>query len=158
MLFNINNSYSAPFNLPVSWVLNSTGQTIDYNNNGYPDYADNVLNATFSGTSEDSNNLGGELPSYYLNYDNMDSGTIDDGYISSASNWNTAFGWGDHSTEGYLTTESDPQWLTDKPNYYTITQVYTQAETDNLLENLKKPTRDNTVNTVATAINQFPIV
>ena len=28
---------------------------------------------------------------------------IADGYISSASNWNTAYGWGDHSTEGYLT-------------------------------------------------------
>ena len=28
---------------------------------------------------------------------------IADGYISSAGNWNTAYGWGDHSTEGYLT-------------------------------------------------------
>ena len=26
----------------------------------------------------------------------------------SISNWNTAYGWGDHSTEGYLTTETDP--------------------------------------------------
>jgi len=24
------------------------------------------------------------------------------------SNWNTAFGWGDHSTQGYLTSETDP--------------------------------------------------
>jgi len=27
---------------------------------------------------------------------------IGDSYISSASNWNTAYGWGDHSTEGYI--------------------------------------------------------
>ncbi len=31
------------------------------------------------------------------------------------SNWNTAFGWGDHGVEGYLTsyTESDPLWATN---------------------------------------------
>lgn len=27
---------------------------------------------------------------------------------TNISNWNTAFGWGDHSTEGYLTSETDP--------------------------------------------------
>ena len=27
---------------------------------------------------------------------------------SSQGNWDTAYGWGDHSTEGYLTSESDP--------------------------------------------------
>ena len=32
------------------------------------------------------------------------------GYASNTnvSNWDTAYGWGDHSTEGYLTTETDP--------------------------------------------------
>ena len=37
--------------------------------------------------------------------------TSSDAYsITSASTsaWNTAYGWGDHSTEGYITTESDP--------------------------------------------------
>ncbi|HCO99514.1 MAG TPA: hypothetical protein DIT56_02800, partial [Candidatus Moranbacteria bacterium] len=28
---------------------------------------------------------------------------ISDTYISSSSNWNTAYGWGDHASEGYLT-------------------------------------------------------
>lgn len=28
--------------------------------------------------------------------------------VGDISNWNTAFGWGDHSTAGYLTTETDP--------------------------------------------------
>lgn len=43
---------------------------------------------------------------------------IADAYISSASNWNTAFGWGDHSTEGYLTsyTETDPHFVSNKTN------------------------------------------
>ena len=27
--------------------------------------------------------------------------------LSNASNWDTAFGWGDHSTAGYLTAEAD---------------------------------------------------
>ncbi len=27
---------------------------------------------------------------------------------TSIANWDTAYGWGDHSTEGYLTSESDP--------------------------------------------------
>ena len=33
--------------------------------------------------------------------------------ITSAhvANWETAYGWGDHGTEGYLTTESDPVYL-----------------------------------------------
>jgi hypothetical protein len=26
------------------------------------------------------------------------------------TNWNTAFGWGNHATAGYLTSESDPTW------------------------------------------------
>ena len=34
------------------------------------------------------------------------TGTLADGRIASASNWNTAFGWGDHSVAGYLTTSS----------------------------------------------------
>ena len=43
------------------------------------------------------------------------------GTTNNSSNWNTAFGWGNHASAGYLTsfTESDPIWLTDKPNYLT---------------------------------------
>jgi len=34
-------------------------------------------------------------------------------FTDSSTNWNTAYGWGDHSTEGYLTsyTESDPVFV-----------------------------------------------
>ena len=35
------------------------------------------------------------------------------------SNWNAAYGWGDHSTVGYLTVETDPVWISEKGEYYT---------------------------------------
>ncbi|WP_136465532.1 tail fiber domain-containing protein [Flagellimonas onchidii] len=34
--------------------------------------------------------------------------TIIDDLLTNKNNWETAFGWGDHSTEGYLTSETDP--------------------------------------------------
>ena len=34
----------------------------------------------------------------------INAGTFADARIASASNWNTAYGWGDHSTAGYLTS------------------------------------------------------
>lgn len=42
---------------------------------------------------------------------------------ASTSNWNTSYLWGDHSTQGYLTsfTESDPIWLTASSSYLTTT-------------------------------------
>lgn len=30
--------------------------------------------------------------------------------LADSTNWNTAFGWGDHSTAGYLSTETDPEY------------------------------------------------
>jgi hypothetical protein len=86
---------ASPFNLPVSWVLNNAGDTIDNNSNGWPDYADNVLNASYAGISADSLKLGGELPAYYTNYNNINTGTILDAYISSAANWNAKANTGD---------------------------------------------------------------
>ena len=41
---------------------------------------------------------------------------------SNITNWNTAYGWGDHSSEGYLTTESDPTVASHVKNI-TVTQV-----------------------------------
>lgn len=32
----------------------------------------------------------------------------DYGFTDNSGNWNSAFGWGDHSTFGYLTSETDP--------------------------------------------------
>lgn len=39
------------------------------------------------------------------------------------SSWNTAFGRGNHALMGYLTSESDPVWNSDKANYYTKSAI-----------------------------------
>jgi hypothetical protein len=57
---------------------------------------------------------------------------------ANTSNWNTAYSWGDHSTEGYLTAETDPFFTAwDKSTGISITesqisdlQTYLTAETD----------------------------
>lgn len=41
------------------------------------------------------------------------------------SQWNTAYGWGNHASAGYLTAETDPVWTAEKVNYYTSEQVNT---------------------------------
>jgi Chaperone of endosialidase len=35
----------------------------------------------------------------------------------NSTNWNSAFGWGNHATSGYLTSETDPQVGTNTNNY-----------------------------------------
>lgn len=43
------------------------------------------------------------------------------------TNWNTAFGWGNHATAGYLTTytETDPIWIAAEPSYGNLGQAET---------------------------------
>ncbi|KKQ38950.1 MAG: Tail fiber like protein, partial [Candidatus Moranbacteria bacterium GW2011_GWC2_37_73] len=50
---------------------------------------------------------------------------INDTYISSSSNWNTAYGWGDHASEGYLTSfsETDPIFVASAANGITGTNI-----------------------------------
>ncbi|MFC1566932.1 hypothetical protein ACFL4A_03725, partial [bacterium] len=50
-------------------------------------------------------------------------GTITDGKIVSATNWNTAYGWGDHAGIGYLTTETDAVFVAAEA--YNITATST---------------------------------
>ena len=85
---------AAPFNLPTSWILTNNGTSIDTNNNGYPDYADNVLNASYAGTATNALKLGGELPSFYLDYDEMNAGTIADSFIDGSAGWDAKGGTG----------------------------------------------------------------
>jgi hypothetical protein len=64
---------------------------------------------------------------------NVAAGSIvfEDGTAISAAgvgNWNTAFGWGDHSLAGYLTAETDPVWMAEKAGYATGTPVYTESD------------------------------
>ena len=81
------------FNLPVSWILTNDGTSIDQNKNGYPDYADGIFNVSAI-TVNDTNNLNGQQASYYLNYDNMNSGSISSIYIDDSNYWDAKAGTG----------------------------------------------------------------
>lgn len=50
--------------------------------------------------------------------------------MTKSANGQTAFEWGDHAEEGYLTAESDPVWLAQKSGYATGTPLYAYTETD----------------------------
>src|SRR6056297_3386798 len=121
MLLMIGMVSAAPFNLPVSWVLQNNGTTIDVNGNGWPDYADNVLNASYAGTADNTNNLDGQPASYYLDYDNMNAGSIADIYIDSAATWNAKAGAGD-CPAGFVvqnTTSSGVECVANSDTLYT---------------------------------------
>ncbi|MFA5972921.1 MAG: hypothetical protein WC780_11260 [Lentimicrobiaceae bacterium] len=66
--------------------------------------------------------------------------TISTGNIA---NWNTAYGWGNHATEGYLKsfTETDPVWTAASANYYTKANLQTSGGSQLHFNNLiNKPT------------------
>lgn len=57
-------------------------------------------------------------------YDTNNDGVVDEaasltGFTDNSANWNTAFGWGDHGAEGYLTAVA---WgdVTGKPSFATV--------------------------------------
>ncbi|MFZ2978592.1 MAG: hypothetical protein WA057_02900, partial [Candidatus Magasanikiibacteriota bacterium] len=62
-----------------------------------------------------------------LTYDNSTGVfSLDGDYViplvNSTTDWNTAYSWGDHAIEGYLTsyTETDPIWIASSSDYLTI--------------------------------------
>lgn len=73
---------------------------------------------------------------------------------NNSSNWNTAYGWGNHALAGYLTsfTETDPIWIADKPNY--ATKTYVNTSISNLIDSA--PTTLDTLNELAAALGDDP--
>jgi len=62
---------------------------------------------------------------------------------TNITNWNIAFGWGNHATVGYLTsfTENDPIWSAASVNYYTSTNMQTSGSAQLHFNNIiNKPT------------------
>lgn len=69
------------------------------------------------GTAADSSKLNGQSASYYLagssasstyqyrdaDLDDLADGTLSKSKVQDSGNWDSAYGWGDHSVEGYLT-------------------------------------------------------
>ena len=73
----------------------------------------NFLDSTFDLINDTTPQLGGTLDA---NGNNIDMGTnlITD---TKVGQWDTAYSWGDHSTQGYLTSETDSQTLSfSSPN------------------------------------------
>jgi len=73
----------------------------------------NFLDSTFDLINDTTPQLGGTLDA---NGNNIDMGTnlITD---TKVGQWDTAYSWGDHSTQGYLTSETDSQTLSfSNPN------------------------------------------
>jgi hypothetical protein len=96
----------------------TSGQTIKTNGNG-----------TFSYHTPFDYQFGSLLntPTTVSGYGITDAMTTahDANVITSTdiSNWNTAYGWGDHSTAGYLTAETDPIFTASAAGGITPTQV-----------------------------------
>lgn len=62
-------------------------------------YVGTVLNTTSANTTQVIDGSG-----------NWTGNAIPNSKISSATNWNTAYGWGDHASEGYLTSVNNTNW------------------------------------------------
>lgn len=85
----------------------------------YDDVANTIVisstNTTYTNVSEFTNDLG--YITGYTETDPVFTASPSAGITSTnITNWNTAFGWGDHSTEGYLTsfditTQTDPKYV-----------------------------------------------
>lgn len=120
------------------------GQVLKWNGNNWVPGNDE----TVGGTGTDADTLDGLDSSYFLNYNNLlnkpsipslvSQLTNDSGYLTSytetdpiytasswytttnnSGNWDTAYSWGDHSTQGYLTTVG---WndISGKPSFATV--------------------------------------
>ncbi|MFW6302752.1 MAG: hypothetical protein ACOC01_04430, partial [Bacteroidales bacterium] len=63
---------------------------------------------------------------------------LSDTPVFDSTNWNTAYSWGNHASAGYLTSETDPVWISDSANYYTKSMLQTpgqaQVHYDNLID------------------------
>jgi len=122
----------------LTWINVTAGGTITI----YPDDLNGITTYGTSGQTIQTNGNG--TFSYHTPFDYQFSSLLNtpttvSGYgitdamttahdanaITSAdiSNWNTAYGWGDHSVVGYLTAETDPIFTASAAGGITATQV-----------------------------------
>ena len=129
---------SVDSNGDLTWINVTAGGTITI----YPDDLNGITTYGTSGQTIQTNGNG--TFSYHTPFDYQFSSLLNtpttvSGYgitdamttahdanvITSAdiSNWNTAYGWGDHSVVGYLTAETDPIFTASAAGSITTTQV-----------------------------------
>ncbi len=58
--------------------------------------------------------IGTSVQAYDADLDDLADGILSKSKVEESANWDTAFGWGDHGTNGYLTAETDPIYTNDK--------------------------------------------
>jgi len=93
---------------------------------------------SFSGSFNDLDNIPTTISGYGIT-DAMNTSHAANGItLTNTSNWNTAYGWGDHASAGYLTsyTETDPAWTTASASYYTKTNMQTSGNSQLHFSNL----------------------
>jgi hypothetical protein len=81
---------------------------------------------------------------------------VADGYISSASNWNTAYGWGNHASAGYAVASNNLSDLTNTTTALTnlgFTSTITELNyTDGVTSNIQTQINASNANALAFAI------
>lgn len=119
--FGVKNGLAVDGNVAVS---NITSFTVDGPSSASLTFTlSNITSATING-----NNIATESYVTGLGYLTSESDPVfaaSEAYnitSTDTSNWDTAYGWGDHGTAGYLTTESDPT--------FTASEAYNITSTD----------------------------
>jgi len=69
--------------------------------------------------------LGTDVQAWDADLDDLSDGTLSKSKVEDSGNWDTAFGWGNHSVAGYLTAETDPVWVAAESNYGHLGQAET---------------------------------
>lgn len=98
---------------------NETLITITYQdaNNNIDFIVNNDLHG-YSWANVDATDLktGSVTQAYDEDLDDLADGTLSKSKVEDSSNWDTAYGWGDHSEAGYLTAETDPLFSASDSN------------------------------------------
>ncbi|MCP4681023.1 MAG: hypothetical protein GY864_01655 [Desulfobacterales bacterium] len=104
------------------------GQVVFNENGGDNDFrveGDTDANLFFVDASTDRIGIGTSAP-----YTALDVAGVITATGGDSDDWDAAYDWGDHSTQGYLTiyTETDPVWTAAIANYYTKTNMQTSGQ------------------------------
>jgi len=118
----------------TSYTIKATSQLLSV---PYALYAKTAGNG-FSGSFSDLNDTPTTLAGYGITNGMSTSHAANGINSTNITNWNTAYGWGNHASAGYLTnyTETDPAWTAASANYFTKTNLQTSGGAQLHFDNL----------------------